>query len=76
MGESTVNVGSEHVGHGLQSVFPQRAHMAEEGLLIDGAYCGPVDRVQGVDQIDEGLKVPVCVCVCGWVGGCISKVCV
>ena len=47
--EATVYVGSEHVGHGLDGVLPQRAAVSQQGLLVDGAQLGPLDLVQRVD---------------------------
>lgn len=58
MYESTVYVSSEHVGHGLDGVLPEGAAVPDQRLLVDGAHLGPLDLVQRVDQVHEGLEVP------------------
>ena len=62
--QPTVNVGSEHVGHGTDGGLLEGGNMAEEGLLVKGTQFGPLHSVQRVDQVHEGGEISVCVCVC------------
>ena len=57
MCESNVNVGSEHVGHGGAGGLADAADVALQGRAVDGAQLGPLDAVQGVDQVQERCEV-------------------
>ena len=57
MDKPTVNVGCEHVGHGLDGVVPQRGAMAEQRLLVDVVHLRPLHLVQRVDETHEQLEV-------------------
>lgn len=58
MYESAVDVCSEHVGHGLDGVLPERGTVTEERLLVDGTHLRPLHLVQRVDESHERLEVP------------------
>ncbi len=56
--EATVYVSSEHVGHGLYHVLPQRGSVTKKGLLMECTQGTPVHWVEGIDQVDECIKIP------------------
>ena len=53
MGEPTVNVGSEHVGHGQDGGLSERHNVTLDSLLPDLVQLAHVNAVQRVDQVHE-----------------------
>ena len=58
MCEPSVNIGSEHVGHGTTGGLAEAADVALQGWAVDGAQFGPLDTVEGVDQVHKRREVP------------------
>lgn len=57
MCEATVNVGSKHVCHCPYGGLLELADVALQGVHVDRAQLGPVNVVQGVDEVHELSEV-------------------